>query len=297
MGTASLIEATGDAPPLDRVVFESPVARVAAFRCPTGHPGFRDSGPIRDHVFVFPRRSVALCHDGGQPFVADPTVVTLYNRGQVYMRNPLDPVGDECEWFAVADSVLLGAVRHFDPAATDRPDRPFLHPYAPCGPRAYLAQRALFDRLRLGASPDPLWVEEQVVHLLSSVLKATYAFWGGSRRGAFASAAHRDEVEHVRRLLSERLGEALPLAEIARSAGLSVFHLCRVFRAATGSTLHAYRNQVRLRSALEQIVEADLTRLALDLGYSSHSHFSHAFRSTFGVSPSAARRQLSGRPH
>jgi len=296
MGSACPIGGTGDASPLDLIVFESPVARVAAFRCPTGHPAFRDSGPIRNHVFVFPRRSVALRHDGGRPFVADPTVVTLYNRGQLYWRDPVDPAGDECEWFAVEDSVLLGAVRHFDPAA-DRPDRPFPHPYAPCGPRAYLAQRALFDRLRHGTAVDPLWVEEQVVHLLSSVLKATYAFWGGRPREALSSSLHRDQVEHVRGVLSENLGDALPLARIAGAAGLSVFHLCRVFHAATGSTLHAYRNQVRLRSALERLADADLTQLALDLGYSSHSHFSDAFKRAFGVTPSAARRQLSGRVH
>lgn len=291
------IDAPGHPSPLDRIVFESPLVRVAAFRCPTGHPAFRDSGPIRNHVFVFPRRSVAIRHDGERPFVADPTVVTLYNRGQIYWRNPVDPAGDECEWFAIEDAVLLGAIRHFDPAVVDRPERPFLHPYAPCGPRAYLAQRALFHRLRLGAPVDPLWAEEEVVDLLSSVLSSTYSFWGDQPRRPPSPSFHRDQVEHVRGLLSESLGESLPLARIAHAAGLSVFHLCRVFRAATGSTLHAYRNQVRLRSALEHLPDADLTRLALDLGYSSHSHFSDAFKSAFGVTPSAARRQLSGRAH
>lgn len=279
------------------MVFESPVARVAAFRCPTGHPAFADSGPIRDPVFVFPRRSVALRHEGGRAFVADPTLVTLYNRGQVYWRREVDPAGDECEWFAVEDSVLLAAVRDFDPAAVDRPDRPFLHPYAPCGPRAYLGQRALFDGLRLGPPADPLWVEETVIHLLASVLAATSAFWGGRPREAPSAPLHRDEVEHVRGLLSAQLGEPLPLALLADAVGLSVFHLCRVFREVTGSTLHAYRNQVRLRSALERLAEGDLTRLALDLGYSSHSHFSDAFKRAYGVTPSAARLQLSGRVH
>jgi AraC family transcriptional regulator len=296
MGSADTTGASEDSD-LDRVVFESPIARVAAFRCPTGHPAFRDSGPIRNHVFVFPRRSVALRHDGGRAFVADTTVVTLYNRGQVYWRQPVDPAGDECEWFAVEDSVLLAAVRDFDPAAADHPDRPFLHPYAPSDARAYLAQRALFDHLQLGTAVDPLWVEETVVHLLSSVLAATYAFWGGRRRAGPASAVGRDEVERARTLLSEQLGEPLPLTHIADAVGLSAFHLCRVFRAATGSTLHAYRNQVRLRTALEHLADTDLTRLALDLGYSSHSHFTDAFKRAYGVTPSAARRQLTGRIH
>ena len=36
----------------------------------------------------------------------------------------------------------------------------------------------------------------------------------------------------------------------------------------------------------------DLTSLALDLGFSSHSHFSTAFRRQFGRPPSAMRRAL-----
>ena len=38
--------------------------------------------------------------------------------------------------------------------------------------------------------------------------------------------------------------------------------------------------------------ERDLSRLALDLGYSSHSHFTAAFRRSFDVPPSAARKLL-----
>jgi AraC-like DNA-binding protein len=61
-------------------------------------------------------------------------------------------------------------------------------------------------------------------------------------------------------------------------------------------TLHAYRNDLRLRSSLEQLESGgDLTRLALDLGYSSHSHFTSSFRVLFGVPPSAIRRHVRAR--
>src|SRR5947207_2543337 len=66
-------------PPFDRVVFETPSVRVGAFRCPPSHPSFADSGPIRDHCFVFPRTPVLIQHKDRRPFAADPTVVTLYN--------------------------------------------------------------------------------------------------------------------------------------------------------------------------------------------------------------------------
>ncbi len=85
---------TGKLPLLDRIVFESPAVRVGAFRCPVGHPLFRNSGAIQNDIFVFPRRSVWLCYEGESPFLADPSVVTLYNRGQRCSRSPASAAGD-----------------------------------------------------------------------------------------------------------------------------------------------------------------------------------------------------------
>ena len=76
---------------------------------------------------------------------------------------------------------------------------------------------------------------------------------------------------------------------IAGAVGSSVHHLCRVFRAECGLTLHEYRQRQRLGRALELMGRArrDLTELALELGYSSHSHFTRVFRRYVGVPPSA----------
>lgn len=276
-------------------MFQSSTVTVAAFRCPTTHPMFRDSGVIQNHLFVFPRQSVELRHEGQSAFLADPNVVTLYNRGQRYTRRPVSAAGDRCEWFAVEPGTLLDAVRDHDPRVDDRPDRPFRWAYGPCPPRTYLAQRTLFDRLRREGPVDALRVEECVLGLLSQVLGGVYAFLGASRHpGSRVTPRQREAVEHVRRLLAERLGDSLRLQDIAREVGLSPFHLCRSFRAATGWSLHAYRNEMRLRCALERLGEGrDITDVALDLGYSSHSHFTEAFRRLFGTTPSQARRQTS----
>ena len=245
-------------------------------------------------MFVFPRHSVELRHEGKPAFLADANVVTLYNRGQRYSRRPVSPQGDHCEWFAVEQGVLLEAVRRRDPRVDDQPEAPFRHPYGPCHPRTYLAQRALFDRLRQGEPVESLLVEETVLGLLGEVLAGVYAFRGPScRPAARVSPRQREAAEQARRLLAQRLGDPLRLTEIAREVRLSPFHLCRTFRAATGSTLHAYRNQMRLQSALERLADGcDITSVALDLGYSSHSHFTEAFRRLFGITPSRIRRLL-----
>ncbi len=286
---------TGELPLLDRIVFDSPSVRVGAFRCPVGHPLFRNSGPIQNDIFVFPRRSVRLCHEGESPFLADPSVVTLYNRGQRYSRSPVSAAGDDCEWFAVERGLLFDAVRAFDASVEDRPERPLRWAYGPCNPRTYLSQRTLFDQL-CGAEPrDPLWVEETIIGLLSDVLASTCAFWGTTRRPCPAARGEREAAESVKSFLCARLGEPLSLSDIAREVDVSVFRLCRAFRAATGSTLHAYRNQMRLQAALERLGGGEsLTEIALDVGYSSHSHFTAAFRELFGVTPSSFRRASYG---
>jgi AraC-like DNA-binding protein len=108
-----------------------------------------------------------------------------------------------------------------------------------------------------------------------------------------ASPIQGDLAEAARTVLARSFREPVTLDEVARRTGSSMFHLCRTFRRHTGSTLHGYRNQLRLRTALERAAtpESDLTELALDLGFSSHSHFTAAFRKAFGISPSAFRRK------
>jgi AraC-like DNA-binding protein len=67
--------------------------------------------------------------------------------------------------------------------------------------------------------------------------------------------------------------------------------MCRTFRRETGTTLHQYRHQLRVRASLEPLRESrePLVELALRLGFSSHSHFASAFRREFGLAPSGLR--------
>jgi AraC family transcriptional regulator len=184
--------------------------------------------------------------------------------------------------------VLRAALADRDPAAAEA-ERPIRFTHAPADAPTYLAQRRLFvDAVN---AVDPLAVEERVVSLLERVLALAY----NDRRAAGECPPRTaDLAEAAKRWIAPRLSQRLTLTSIATALGCSVFHLCRSFRRATGLTLHGYRDDVRLRIALERLDagERDLTRLALDLGYSSHSHFSDAFRRSFGVTPSIARKLL-----
>ena len=83
------------------------------------------------------------------------------------------------------------------------------------------------------------------------------------------------------------------LDEVARAVYASPFHLARIFQQQTGVPVHRYLTRLRLRASLERLADGtkDLTALALDLGFSSHSHFTDTFRREFGCTPSAVRHE------
>jgi AraC-like DNA-binding protein len=89
------------------------------------------------------------------------------------------------------------------------------------------------------------------------------------------------------------LGERITLGDVARAVHSSPYHLARVFQQQNGVPIHRYLTRLRLRASLERLQDGagDLTALALGLGFSSHSHFSDAFRREFGCTPSAVRRR------
>lgn len=86
-------------------------------------------------------------------------------------------------------------------------------------------------------------------------------------------------------------GSAHRLPELAGALGVSPFHFARVFRAETGMSVHQYLLRLRMETALERLSrgEMDLSRLAFDLGFSSHSHFTATFRKQFGRRPADVR--------
>lgn len=276
---------------IDVVVFASPLLRIGRWRCPADHPHFLDSGPSSDTLFVFPRQSVWIQHAGGQPFVADPNTVTYYNKGQRYRRQQLSELGDHGEWFAVAPEAIADTLSVHEPAAIERPDVPFRFTHGPSDADSYLRQRLVFEHVSREAAPDQLFVEEAVLSVLGSVARLAYRQNGLPIVRPRRQRHDVDVVEAARDVIARRYRANLSLSEVAREVDSSVFHLARIFHARTGFSLHAYRNQLRLRAALERLGErnADLTGIALDLGFSSHSHFTETFRRAFGRTPSQVR--------
>lgn len=279
--------------PLDTIVFETPIVRAARFRCDATDPRFTDSGPAENCAVVFPRTSVWIRHAGSPPFVAGPSIATIYNPGQEYTRRLISQDGDRCEWFGVRSDLALEIVLQLERRSREQ-DRPFQRQFAPVDDRMYLAQRQLFMKLE-GRRLDALEAEEAIIALVTAVVARAYEADGIER--AKQANRYSDLVEAAKASIARSPFRRQSLDDLSSELGVSPFHLCRVFRQRTGSTIHGFRMRLRLRYALERLDEgsADLSRTALELGFSSHSHFTSAMRSRFGVTPSAVRNLLTSK--
>lgn len=281
---------------LDTVVFRGTHTAIGEFRCPPLHPAFRDSGPISENIVVFPRTSVWIAHEGSRAFVADPTVVTIYSRAQRYERAPILPEGDRCDWFAVDDATARDITVAFDPSAADRERGIFPVERALSTPDLYLRQRVLAVRASRGIA-DGLETEEGVVEIVAAVMRQAFGTAPRPLAKRRSAAEQRAElVERAKAELLRNLAVNQSAGDVARAIGTSVYHLCRIFRAGTGRTMHAYRTELRLRVALEHLADANsdatLSAVAHELGFSSHSHFSTLCRRCLGVGPASLRHSL-----
>jgi AraC-like DNA-binding protein len=175
---------------------------------------------------------------------------------------------------------------------------------ADAAPQGLLSAQAMMLRTRLGArlmhgGGDPFAQEDAALRLLALAL-------GALRPGdATGPAAARSATRARRARALERVKEAVALApadkwsvaRLAQIAHLSPFHLCHVFRRMTGTSIYDYVLQERLAHALDAVLDgADLTQVALDTGFTSHSHFTARFRGFFGCTPAAFRRQAAAGP-
>lgn len=130
-----------------------------------------------------------------------------------------------------------------------------------------------------------LWYEAKALEVAVEML-----FRPPDREEMFCDRAKRiahGRVEKVVAILRERLGEPPALEELGRMVACSPYYLSRTFSAEMGMTIPQYLRQLRLERAAELLKSGrfNVTEAALEVGYSSLSHFSQAFHEHFGCCP------------
>jgi AraC-like DNA-binding protein len=242
--------------------------RIGEFRCLPGSADWRRENWIGDRAHVvLPGPTVGIVQDGRALLVATPNEAVLYNAATTYRRTMISPDGDHSVFVELEPSLS---------AETGA----FATTWMPVGVDVYAFHRLL---ARTALATDPLDVDEHVHALLQR------ASSGGGRR---VRAGAADAVEHLKAIISSRLRERLTLAELAVEVHYSPFHLARVFRAVTGASICTYRTQIRVRHAIERVLDpcVPIAEIAVDLGFASHAHLTTAFHRAVGARPVDVRR-------
>jgi AraC-like DNA-binding protein len=286
------------------LLHSSPLVAIRDVRC----LATRGHGPqvecSRSDDIVFPRRGAFVRTARGREAFADASAVLFFNRGETYrVHHPIEG-GDDCTVLTFAPSVLAEALGQDDALGTGGAPRSragtttFPHSDAPAGARASLVLQRLRARItsRAGGDMDDMELDETALRLLEETAAAIRGWAGRAApaRRPDTTRAHRETAHAVRAILAREFPRRLTLDAIASRVHVSPFHLGRIFGRETGAPIHRHLMRLRLRAAIERMADGaeDLTSLALDMGFSSHSHFADAFRREFGRTPSRFRLDL-----
>jgi AraC family transcriptional regulator len=107
------------------------------------------------------------------------------------------------------------------------------------------------------------------------------------------TAAQQELVANAKRYISNRPTQRIRLADVGQALGVSPVYVTDVFRQVEGVPFYQYALRKRLERAIRLLpgYQADLSALALELDFASHSHFTTAFRRAFGCTPAVFRER------
>jgi AraC family transcriptional regulator len=256
-----------------RTLHSSWLGRIEDFSAPGDCPAPRGHSP--EYQLVFPYAGVFEYHVGAKTTFLDATRVLFVGAGEDYADLHVAGHGHDSIIITPRLSMLQELCGQVAPSRHPA----FRSVTKPTTPSMNMRNHRL---LRLEASVnDSLARDELMIALLNEALAPT-------RKVARDSPLR--VVDAAKQFLHAHLCESVSLNEIAHAVQVSGAYLTDAFTRSEGVPLCHYRMRLRLNRALVELPRCeDITGLALDLGFSSHAHFSNAFKSLFGVSPSAFR--------
>ncbi|OOG71247.1 AraC family transcriptional regulator [Sinorhizobium sp. A49] len=233
---------------------------------------------------VYPYRGVFMRHVGRADTVAESNQVIFFNRGEDYrVSHPVEG-GDACLDVQVDEAVLneLAPKEQLRSGALAS----FKRPRRRIDPRAQALVALLRYSLHRGVA-ETLEAETLTLTLIRRSL--------GERtsHGAATTYGREKLVDRAKLVLSSDLARRWTLAEVATEVGVSPVYLTQMFQQVEAMPLYRYQLRLRLARALDLLGSCrDLTALGLDIGFSSHSHFSASFKQAYGRTPAEFQRAL-----
>lgn len=113
------------------------------------------------------------------------------------------------------------------------------------------------------------------------------------KKKSHQSHFHRSQIVRAQKYIRLHLSEPLTLSRIAREAGSSSCHFARLFQAYQGETLFEFIRRIRLATALRMLEEdsdANITEIAMNIGYLTAAAFNKTLRKTLDLAPGEFRK-------
>jgi len=272
-----------------QTLLSTPTVKVTDVVCSGACRHKSEEGCATETHLVFPYRGVYVRHLGRDDAVAEANQVLFFNVWEGYRVSHPVAGGDVCLDLIIDNSLLRELAPKESVRDRDGESLTFVRQRRRIDPRAQALVALLRHSLHRGIA-EPLEAES-----LALVL-AQRALGPRTSRAAGASFGQQRLVDRVKLVLAGDLARRWTLDEIAAEVGGSPVYLTQVFQRVEGMPLYRYQMRLRLARALDLIDQYDdLSALGLDLGFSSHSHFSAAFRQAYGQSPTAFRQSALNR--
>jgi AraC family transcriptional regulator len=277
------------------ILFDSDIVRVRAVHCCAPAGGCAPTEWSETHSVVFAETGVFMKHlSRHAAVVADRAHAVFFTANRPYRVSHPMPGGDDCLVLELAPPALAEVLQTVDPAAAERSDAPFRRAAVPLPPHVVVRRRLLHHRIVRGVT-SALEVEEDAVALLRASVGASAE---GVRQSRSRDTARQPDIAEAAQLIvASQATTRWTLRTLAQLIGCSPFHLAHVFRDAVGVSIHQYQLRVRLGAALDEVLDSErgLSAIAVDAGFTHHSHFSAASRRAYGITPSALRRDAASR--
>lgn len=156
---------------------------------------------------------------------------------------------------------------------------------------------AMLEELKQGVRPGGSLLVESIATAMAIQLLRDH---GANAAGQDRTAAGRLDDRRLQRVVAymrENLGRRIELDDLAAVAGVSRFHLVRLFRTATGETPHRFLIRLRVERAALLLGSTELTiaGVADVCGFADQAHMTRQFRVAKGMPPGAFRAALSAR--
>jgi AraC family transcriptional regulator len=266
-----------------RTLFENETLQIGLFEARPVSDACGDIERQSLNAMVLPFSGVFSKHEApGRYVIGTPSHAVFFAADTPYRIGFPGGIGDRALTFRFSDALApeqLDACRNSNRLASQG-----LLPA-----NAILLRNLLWRRLDVRET-DGFEIETLGLELLDISLSSMRT--GDRAPRSSALLRRRRALERVKEAIGIAPADNWTIARLAKIANMSHYHLCHVFRQMVGASVYDYVLHERLAHALDAVLDGgvDLTTIALDAGFASHSHFTARFRNFFGCTPTTLRR-------